>query len=344
MRGSAMKAAVVGCGNISKTHLPILEGLEGVEISSVVDVNRERADFAAKKYGCAAFYDFEEMLQESRPDCVHICTPHYLHTEMAVRSLETGVNVLCEKPCAISKDEIEKLKAAASKSTALFGVCFQNRFNPCVEKARELVESGRLGRLVGESGRVSWFRNQEYYSDDWHGKKALEGGGVLVNQAVHTADLLRYLSLSEVKSVQAHVFNDTLKGVIEVEDSAFVRYELENGAIAVLSATNAFALNADVAIELYFDSGEKLLIEGANLYHLKRGGELSLLVGQTDEKVCGKSYWGNGHAALIKEFYRCIREKEPFSIDAFEGSKASVEFLAAYESAKSGKSVSIKNF
>ena len=337
-----MKVSVVGCGNISGTHLPILQSLNGVEISSVVDIRRERADLAAEKYGCRAFYDFDEMLLKDRPDSIHICTPHYLHTEMAVKALEKGINVLCEKPCAITKNEIVRLKEAAFKSTALFGVCFQNRYNACVKKTKAIIESKKLGALIAESGRVCWFRDRAYYSDDWHGKKATEGGGVLVNQAVHTADLLRYLCASKVKSVQGHIFNDSLKGVIEVEDTALVRYEFENGVVAVLSATNAFPINADVTIELYFESGNKLYLEGANLYLFKKDGEVLRLTEPEKESFSGKSYWGNGHAALIEDFYRCIREKKPFSIDVCEGTKASEEFLLAYESSKSGKSVSLE--
>lgn len=338
MNGS-IRVSVVGCGNISKTHLPILQSIDGVEVSSVVDIRQERADFAAKKYGCRAFYDFDEMLKEDKPDCIHICTPHFLHVSMAVKALEEGINVLCEKPCAITEAGIERLKAAAGKSSALFGVCFHNRYNSCVEKAMEIIKSRKLGALVAESGRVCWFRNEEYYCDDWHGKLETEGGGVLANQAVHTADLLRYLSLGEVKSVQGHICNDTLKGVIEVEDTAFVRYEFDNGVVAVLYATNGFPFNDDVEIELSFENGEKLLIKGADLYHFSRAGEVLRLTEPNKVSQHGKSYWGNGHAALIEDFYRCIREKTPFSIDVSEGAKASEELLAVYESARSKKSV-----
>lgn len=171
MMENKIRVSVVGCGNISNTHLPILQDLSGVQISSVVDVNRDRADFAAEKYNCRSFYDFDEMLLKDRPDSVHICTPHYLHTEMALKALNLGINVLCEKPCAISEDEIVELKKAALKSTAVFGVCFQNRYNSCIKKAKEIIESKRLGALIAESGRVCWHRDKAYYSDGWHGKK-----------------------------------------------------------------------------------------------------------------------------------------------------------------------------
>ncbi len=335
------KVSLVGCGNISKTHLPILEGLEGVCISSVVDVVPERANDAAKKYNCRAFYDYDVMLLQDRPDCVHICTPHDLHVEMAVKALSLGVNVLCEKPCAITAEGLERLKSAAGNSSAVFGVCFQNRYNTCVKKAKELIDSCVFGSVLAVRANLDWFRDLTYYSDEWHGKLLSEGGGVLVNQAVHTEDLIRYLVGSKIKFVEGHVFNDSMKGAIEVEDTATVRYEFENGVIACLNATNAFPINADVTLDFYFETGDKLHIEGLELYHFDPSGGVERLTQSETTPTGAKNYWGNGHAALISDFYRCLRSKEPFPVDAYEGGLATEEFLAVYRSSESGNRESV---
>lgn len=337
----ALKVSLVGCGNISNTHLPVIASLDGVRLSSVCDEIPERADNAAKKYNCRAFYDFETMLLEDKPDCVHICTPHYLHVEMARFALSRGINVLCEKPLAISGESLSLLRKTAKESGAMLGVCFQNRYNRAVIKAKEIIESRELGKLLAARGNVSWFRSVEYYSDSWHGKLSKEGGGVLVNQAVHTADLLRFLVGSDVEKINAHVFNDRLKNVCEVEDTAVVRYEFKNGAVGILNATNAFLLNADVTLDFYFESGGRLHIEGPDLYRAKGNGDFEKLTENQRIVSCAKAYWGNGHFALIADFYRCLRENRIFSIDAFEGGKATEEFLAAYESSKSGKSTRV---
>ena len=123
-----MRVSVVGCGAISRNHLKVLKGLKGTVISSVVDTKKDRADAAAKKYGCKAYYDFDTMLKEDKPDCIHICTPHYLHVPMAVAALEKGIHVLCEKPCAITENELAELRKAQDESSANFGVCYQNRY------------------------------------------------------------------------------------------------------------------------------------------------------------------------------------------------------------------------
>ena len=101
-----MRVSVIGCGNIAQVHLEILNSMEGIEISSVADIVEEKADKAAEKYGCKAYYDYIKMLDEDHPDAVHICTPHYLHVEMSVEALSRDIHVLCEKPCAMNREEL----------------------------------------------------------------------------------------------------------------------------------------------------------------------------------------------------------------------------------------------
>lgn len=338
------KVCVVGCGNIARTHLSVLSALENVEISGVVDCKNERADAFAEKYGCVAYYDFEKMLSESEVDCVHICTPHYLHAKMAQSALKKGINVLCEKPCAISESDLNVLKSAVLESRAQFGVCFQNRYNACVGLAKRIIESESYGPLQGVGGCVRWFRDETYYSDDWHGKAEKEGGGVLTNQAIHTVDLLRYLVGDEVEFVTGHVFNDSLRGIIEVEDTATVRYEFKNGLVALLDASNAFSINSDVVLDFFFESGVRLHMSGQNLYLFDGDGNVERLSKNRDIGHLGKSYWGNGHGALIEDFYRCLELGKRFPIDFLEGSKAVSEVLAVYRSSRTDQKVRVEYF
>lgn len=335
-----MRVSVVGCGMISRNHLRILRNLKGVEITSVVDIKKDRADAAAKKYNCRAYYDFEKMLREDKPDCIHICTPHYLHVPMAVAALERNIHVLCEKPCAISAEGLAALRHAQDNSNATLGICFQNRYNESVRTVKSLIDKKVFGKVEAVRAFVHWSRNENYYSDGWHGTLAKEGGGVTVNQAVHTQDLMRYLAGSNTASVTAHTFNDHLKGVIEVEDTVHAMFTYENGVTALFNATTAFTDNRPVIIDVIC-SRATLRIEGNSAYVIMLG-KIKKLRTNSKPGFIGKSYWGNGHSSLIRDFYSCIETGRKFPIDAYEGGKAVEEFLAIYKSSETGEKINLK--
>lgn len=334
-----MKVAVIGCGGISAMHLKALSDNPDTDIVAVADIKPERADKAAADYGARAYYDFDELLEKENVDSVHICTPHYLHTEMAVKALEKGINVLTEKPCSVSIDEIEALRKAQKESGKQVGICFQNRYNNCVLRAKEIIASGRLGRVLSARAFVTWSRDKDYYSDDWHGTLEKECGGVLINQSIHTLDLIEYLC-GKCKKVTAHVSNDHLKGIIEVEDNASVLMELESGITAMMYATTAYAENSDVLIEISFENG-KLRLEGDRLYSIDSHGNISEACEKPEAVYHGQSYWGVGHSILINDYYDCLKTGRKFDIDAFEGGNAARLVFACYESSEKGETVEI---
>ena len=336
-----MKTVLIGCGNISRCHLDAIDALDGVTLAAVADIRPDRAEAAAEKHRCRAYGDWREMLRQEQPDVVHICTPHDLHVEMAVAALESGANVLCEKPAAIDHPSLMRLQRAQTESGKQLGICFQNRYNVGVLEALRLMREGKTGSLVSIRANVDWCRGADYYSDDWHGIKAREGGGVLVNQAVHTLDLLQMFAFSPAVSVQAHIANDHLQGVIDEEDTALLRAVFQNGVMGQLHATTAFQSNVRVEIDLFFQH-DTLRLSGPVLQRLEDDGTATTLSG-TDTAAGSKAYWGTGHPALIADYYRCIRENVPFPIDAFEGGKAVELFLAAYRSAEqNGEKVDVE--
>ena len=327
-----MKTALIGCGNISRVHLAALNAMEDVQLVGVADCVPARAEKAAAANGCRAYTDYLEMLDAEQPDVVHICTPHYLHVPMACDALSRGVNVLCEKPCAITKEGLLRLRKAQTESGKTCGVCFQNRYNAGAVLAKQLLLEERWGKLQAAAGHVLWCRGADYYSDAWHGKKATEGGGVLVNQAVHTVDLLRYFAGADMVDCAAHIANDHLQGVIEVEDTALVRMRFANGVTAQMDATVAFSCNAKVQIDLFCEKGV-LRLEGAELYAVLPDGSVQKLTEDVQNATVGKDYWGGGHPALFHDFYACVREGRPFALDFFEGGKATEDFLRFYAAA-----------
>lgn len=334
-----MKVAVIGCGNISKVHFSALSEIPDVEVVAVADIKADRAAAAAEKCGAKAYDDFGKLIENEKPDAIHICTPHYLHTPMAVKALKSGINVLVEKPCSVSVDELKALREAQSESGKLLAVCFQNRYNSCVVQADKIIASGEMGKVRSIRAFVTWSRDEEYYSDDWHGTLDKECGGVLINQAIHTIDLIQHFG-GKCKNVTAHVSNDHLKGIIEVEDNASVLMELENGVTAMLYATTAYSENSEVLIDIALERGV-LRLEGEKLYRVESDGEIVLLCKKSEGVYHGESYWGMGHSVLIHDFYDCIKTGRNFTTDAFEGGHAAKIVAASYESSKINNTVTL---
>ena len=312
-----MKSAIIGLGVIGKVHYEVLKK-QGEDIVCVCDINPEvLGDFE----GVKKYLNFKVMLDCEDLDVVHICTPHYLHAEMTVYALEKGINVLCEKPLCISEEEIEKVLEAEAKSTAKLGVCFQNRYNFSSVFAKKYL-GGKS--VMFAFGSVRWHRDEKYYkSADWRGKWNTEGGGVLINQAIHTIDLLSWI-LGEPKQVVGGTFNLSLKDVIEVEDTAVVDFVGDNGFS--LFATNS--ANQDMPVELRFMTENDVLIITPDSAILNgKAVDIEKEIGWY-----GKQSYGSGHEKLIRDFYDCVANGKPFEIDGKEGAKAVNLVLAAYKS------------
>lgn len=335
-----MKVAVIGCGNVSRMHFMALSENPDTEIVAVADVKPERADKAAAEFGGKAYYDFDELIASEELDCIHICTPHYLHTSMAIKALKKGINVLTEKPCSVSPAEVEALCEAQKISGKQVGICFQNRYNNCVQYIKEIIENGSMGKVKSIRAFVTWNRGKDYYSDDWHGTLDKECGGVLINQAIHTVDLVHYFG-GKCESLVAHTSNDHLQGIIEVEDTASILMKLENGVNAILYATTAHGDDSPVLIEVIFENG-KLRTEGEKLYCFDKNNSIREIELDTNKVCHGKHYWGSGHSALINDFYDCLKAGRPFEIDASEGGHAAKIVSTCYESANQNKTVEIK--
>ncbi len=332
------KAAIVGCGGISQVHAQAIAGLDGVELCAFADCRKERAEKLAARFGggrAEAYGDFEEMLAARQPDVVHICTPHYLHVPMALKVLEGGGAVFMEKPPAISRQQFRELKRGAG-SRGKIGICFQNRYNASVKKVDELLEEGGLGPLKGGRAFVTWCREAEYYqSSDWRGRWDTEGGGALINQSIHTLDLLlRWLG--EPDAVEASMGNHHLRGVTEVEDVMEAFLEFPGGKRACFYATTAYVSDAPVLIELACEKGSIRLEDEKVTVRYQQGEEavLSLKTGQ----AVGKSYWGSGHAACIGDFYRSLEEGTPYANDLQSVENTMQVMARIYESAKGEKS------
>ena len=306
-----LRACIVGCGNISGNHINSLKKMSGVEISAVCDVIPERADKAAKETGAKAYYSFEDALADKSIDVYHICTPHYLHKQQSVAALLSGRNVFSEKPLCLNEKEGLEIEAALQKSGKKMGVCFQNRFLKTSALAKKIIDSKEFGEILGARGFVLWSRDKSYYeADAWRGKWATEGGGVLINQAIHTLDLLVWLC-GGYKSAEGHIATYTLKDAIEVEDTAMINIALQNGKNALFFATNSYCVNEPIEIQVVMEKAVLNLKNELTVFDRQTG---EIITKDSVERLSGeKSYWGSGHEIIIREFYASLESGKDFS-------------------------------
>lgn len=334
-----LRTAVIGCGMISGNHLKALRQIHDVECAAVCDLEEEKAERAAREYGIPKTYrDYRELLQCPDIDVVHLCTPHYLHPQMAMDALKAGKHVLCEKPMALTTEDAEQMTEIWKESGKQLGICFQNRYNKTSRYMKDLLDKGSIGRVLGARGQVTWDRKPAYYENSpWRGRWATEGGGVLINQAIHTFDLLQWLTVP-VKTVEASVSTRRLKGVIEVEDTAEIFMTGEGGERLLFYASNAYVKNAPVELEIIGEKG-RIKLTG-NQVTAEVGGTVWSM-DDSSGTVLGKDYWGSGHGILIDDFYRCIRTGEPFPVGPEEAIAVTALTEAVYRSAKTGEPVEI---
>lgn len=323
-----LKAAIIGCGAIANVHKRVLEALPEAELVACCDIKPERAKAFAKDSGLHYYDAIEKLLREEKPDVVHLCVPHPLHTPIAKLCAEAGAHVFTEKPPVVSKEQWETLYELKN-SGRYIGICFQNRYNQPVEKTKELLASEKLGRVNGARAFLTWCRTSEYYSEsDWRGNWTTEGGGVLINQAIHTLDLLVYL-LGEVADVKCHMSNHSLQNVIEVEDTTEAYIVFKSGVKALFYATNAYSNSVPVIIEI--DTQNAVLrMEGNVLDIMWKDGKRERI--ENDEQPqFEKDYWGNSHYVCIQDFYRAVIEKRPYRNDIDQVKETMQLMLRMYE-------------
>ncbi|MBQ3223300.1 MAG: Gfo/Idh/MocA family oxidoreductase [Clostridia bacterium] len=334
-----MKSAIVGCGGISRVHAQVLSQANFTDLVACADIKPERAQTRAAEHGAKPYTDYIEMLETEKPDVLHICTPHVLHVPMAVEALKRGVNVFMEKPAAISVEQFAALQEAAKASGAKIGICFQNRFNPTTKEMKALLADAKAGKPLGARAFVTWHREAPYYVDSgWRGSLETEGGSVLINQSIHTMDLLVHL-LGKPVEIEATATNRHLKGVIETEDTLEAHIRFASGATAIFYATTAYVVDSPVLVEVVCEN-RLIRFEGDDITVKEADGASRTSTLKNDAAI-GKSYWGSGHGACIEAFYASLGGGEPFmnGLDSVADTMALT--FAAYESARTGKPVTL---
>ena len=318
-----LKVAVIGCGRISMMHLVPASVLEESELVACCDIKEDRANAAAKEYGIRAYTDYKEMIEKEELDAVHICLPHYLHTKVACYAFEHGINVISEKPMDIDYASAENAVKVAKDKGVLYGVIFQCRYNNSAQLVKKAVTSGKLGKIISARSTLTWTRSDDYYSkSDWKGTWDKEGGGVIIDQAIHSMDLVNWLIDSEIDTISVGMENRGHKKVF-VEDSAEGLIKYKNGTVYGFWCMNNYGCDEPIEIRLFCENGKVVFtyddayIDYNDGTHEEAHKDLSLK--RYGERH--KAYWGSTHVIQIKQFYRSCLGLEELEISGEQALK-----------------------
>jgi UDP-N-acetyl-2-amino-2-deoxyglucuronate dehydrogenase len=348
---SPLRYGIIGCGVIGPTHAEAVSGIADAELVAVCDVVLERATKLAGRFGARAFQDFGAMMATERLDLVSICTPSGYHGAHTCAVMRAGAHVIVEKPMEITRAAMGEMLRVQRASGLKMAVISQHRFDSASVQVHDLVQAGAFGRLVLGVAHVPWWRSQAYYdSGAWRGTWALDGGGVLMNQSIHSIDLLTWL-MGRVKRVNA--FSDTLVHRMETEDVAAAVLRFANGALGTITATTGAYPGVTTRVEIFGDGGSAVIEADSLAYlHLRRddreeagpyGGAPertpAAVAGQTASNAAALAV--TGHALQIADMVRAVREDGDPLLGGEEAQHAVEVILSIYESACTGKEVAI---
>lgn len=329
-----LRIAVIGCGSISVMHLDSIAAFEDAELVAVCDVKRERAEAAARKYGGKVYTDHMEMLQKEQPDAVHICLPHYLHVPVAMDAFKKGVHVLSEKPMSIQYEDAALAVETAEARGLRYGVIFQCRYNAPSLLVKQRINDGKLGPVRCGRSTLTWYRPDNYYgSSDWKGTWDKEGGGVVIDQAIHSLDLANWMIDSKPMEIQAALHNRNHE-IMVVEDTAEGLIKYENGALLSFYAMNNYMIDEPIEIRLLCQNGKAVFsYDKAVIEYLD--GTVETAENNPDDMFKysgGKDYWGCQHAVQIRQFYNAVLGKEELEISGREALKIQQIICGIYQS------------
>lgn len=343
---------IIGCGVIAPFHARAVGEVPNARLVAVADIVAERAEQRGAEFGVEHHADVDALLARPDVDAVSICVPSGLHAEVGVRAAEAGKHVVIEKPIEVTLEAADRLIEACQRHGVGMTVISQHRFGPAVRRLRELIDSGRLGRLIVGDAVIKWYRSQAYYdSGDWRGTWSLDGGGSLMNQGVHYTDLLQWM-MGPVERVFARTLTAAHER-IEVEDVAVATLQFASGAVGVLQASTAIYPGLPERLEVT-GTGGTVVVEAGRL----RVCELKDEKGETSAygtklqseapSVEGEGGSGDptaishaGHRAQIADLLESIETGRPPMITGEEARKPLELILAVYRSAREGREVSL---
>lgn len=341
-----MKYALIGCGRIATNHVKAVIN-NNLELAAVCDVIPEQMEKLLEKHdlnednSIKRYTDYRQMIEENELDLIGIATESGCHAEIALYCIEHGINLIIEKPIAMSIQDADEIIKRSEEKGVKVSACHQNRFNVAVQEMRKAVEAGRFGKLSHGSIHVRWNRNEGYYTQaPWRGKWASDGGA-LMNQCIHGIDLLRWMMGNEVEEVYG-VTRQQFHHYLEAEDLGMAVIKFKNGAVATVEGTtNVYPQNLEETLYLFGEKGT-VKIGGKSTNNI----DVWDFSDETEEDQDNKgleeqtsNVYGNGHTSLYADVIEAIENNRAPYVDAYAGRNALEMVLAIYKSQKTGRPV-----
>ena len=343
-----MKYALIGCGRIATNHIKAVVNNK-LELVAVCDVKPEAMENLLAKHGLEKdssirrYTDYKQMIAENELELVSIATESGVHAEIALYCIDHGINLIVEKPIAMSIADADEIIARSKEKGVKVSACHQNRFNISVQEMRKALEAGRFGKLSHGSIHVRWNRNQSYYDQaPWRGKWASDGGS-LMNQCIHGIDLLRWMLGGEVEEVYGAT-RQQYHPYLEAEDIGMAVVKFKNGIIGTIEGTvNVYPQNLEETLYLFGEKGTvKLGGKSCNNIDVWNFAEET----EADQKNKGleeatSNVYGNGHTSLFADVIDAIKNDRTPYVSAVDGRNALEMVLAIYKSQKTGLPVKL---
>ena len=351
-----IRFGIVGCGAIAAAHAQAIASVKETELVAAYSRDKNKlhnftVNYTPGEDPLTGYTDYQAFLAHDGLDAVVLCTPNGTHADFGIQAVRAGKHLVVEKPLEITVERGLTLLAEAEKSGMQVAVIYQNRFIPVVMELKQIVDSNQLGRLVMVRASVKWYRDQAYYSSrPWRGTVALDGGGALINQAIHTTDLLLWLA-GDVESIQA--FRETLTHEgIEGEDALVASFRLKSGALGVMEASTSIQPAQNRLIELHGTQGTAVL-DGDSLHlqlidarkkHEHSGVGLAQQQGEGKKPSAGNAdpfagFSAGPHAAQYRQIAQAWLAGQTAPVSGPESLKSLAFTQAAYSSAQKGRSV-----
>jgi predicted dehydrogenase len=345
----AIGFGIIGCGMIANFHAKAIADIPEAKLVACQDFVPASADKLAESTGCKAYHKLEDMLADPAVDVVTICTPSGLHMEPAVQAANAGKHVIVEKPLEITLDRCDEIIHACEKNKVVCSAIFPSRFHEPSLLIKQAIDSGRFGRLTMGDAYVKWFRTQQYYDGGkWRGTWKLDGGGALMNQAIHSVDLLTWF-MGPVKRISA--MTATLAHErIEVEDVATASLQFASGALGTIEATTAAFPGHLKRIEISGSEGSATMIEEDIAFWEfanKTDADAKLLADMAGRTKTGggaadpSAIGHHGHTHQFEDVLRAIKTGGKPQIDGHEGRRSVEIILAIYKAAETGQVIEL---